>query len=174
MEFASDVVSIEKNGAVGTLWLDRPEKYNAMNESFWLAIPEALKALESDGEINAIIVAGRGKHFCVGLDLVESGMVSHKKVAGESEAVANIRQLQGTTRFQEAISSLAKCPVPVIAVIHGHCLGAGIDMITSCDIRIAASDSNFLMGNHSAFDKVKPNAEVLTATRDYDRIDLPI
>ena len=46
MEFASDVVSIEKNGGVGTLWLDRPEKYNAMNESFWLAIPEALKALE--------------------------------------------------------------------------------------------------------------------------------
>jgi enoyl-CoA hydratase len=39
MEFASDVVSIEKNGGVGTLWLDRPEKYNAMNESFWLAIP---------------------------------------------------------------------------------------------------------------------------------------
>lgn len=143
MEFASDVVSIEKNGAVGTLWLDRPDKYNAMNESFWLAIPEALKALESDEEINAIIVAGRGKHFCVGLDLVESGIASHQKVAGESEAVANIRQLQGTTRFQEAISSLAKCPVPVIAVVHGHCLGAGIDMITSCDIRIAASDSNF-------------------------------
>ena len=125
MEFASDVVSIEKNGGVGTLWLDRPEKYNAMNESFWLAIPEALKALESDKEINAIIVAGRGKHFCVGLDLVDSGMVSHQSVAGESEAVANIKQLQGTTRFQEAISSLAKCPVPVIAVIHGHCLGAG-------------------------------------------------
>ena len=143
MEFASDVVSIEKNGAVGTLWLDRPDKYNAMNESFWLAIPEALKALESDEEINAIIVAGRGKHFCVGLDLVESGIASHQNVAGESEAVANIRQLQGTTRFQEAISSLAKCPVPVIAVVHGHCLGAGIDMITSCDIRIAASDSNF-------------------------------
>jgi enoyl-CoA hydratase len=143
MEFASDVVSIEKNAGVGTLWLDRPEKYNAMNESFWLAIPEALKALESDKEINAIIVAGRGKHFCVGLDLVDSGMVSDQRIAGESEAVANIKQLQGTTRFQEAISSLAKCPVPVIAVIHGHCLGAGIDMITSCDVRIASACSNF-------------------------------
>ena len=93
MEFASDVVSIEKNGGVGTLWLDRPEKYNAMNESFWLAIPEALKALESDKEINAIIVAGRGKHFCVGLDLVDSGIVSHQSVAGYQPAATLFQPL---------------------------------------------------------------------------------
>jgi enoyl-CoA hydratase len=57
--------------------------------------------------------------------------------------VANLKQLQGTSKFQAAISSLAECPLPVIAVIHGHCLGAGIDMVTACDIRIAAADSNF-------------------------------
>ncbi len=143
MNFSSEVVSIEKNGGVGTIWLDRPDKYNALNEAFWLAIPEALSALAEDEDIRVVLVAGRGKHFCVGIDLVQSGMGSHQRPAGESEAIANLRQLEGTTRFQDAMSSLAKCPLPVIAVIHGHCLGAGIDMITACDIRIASADSNF-------------------------------
>ena len=143
MDFSSEVVSIEKNGGVGTIWLDRPDKYNALNEAFWLAIPEALSALTADEDIRVVLVAGRGKHFCVGIDLVQSGMGSHQRPAGESEAIANLRQLEGTTRFQDAMSSLAICPLPVIAVIHGHCLGAGIDMITACDIRIASADSNF-------------------------------
>ena len=143
MDFSSEVVSIEKNGGVGTIWLDRPDKYNALNEAFWLAIPMALSALEADKDIRVVLVAGRGKHFCVGIDLMQSGMGSHQRPAGESEAIANLRQLEGTTRFQDAMSSLAKCPLPVIAVIHGHCLGAGIDMITACDIRIASADSNF-------------------------------
>jgi enoyl-CoA hydratase len=143
VDFSSDVITIEKTGAVATIWLDRPEKYNALSEPFWLAIPEALKSIEADTDIRSIIVAGRGKHFCVGIDLVQSGMGTHQRSAGESEAVANLKQLQGTSKFQGAISSLAKCPLPVIAVIHGHCLGAGIDMVTACDIRIAAADSNF-------------------------------
>ena len=143
MDFSSEVVSIEKNGGVGTIWLDRPDKYNALNEAFWLAIPMALSALEADEDIRVVLVAGRGKHFCVGIDLMQSGMGSHQRPAGESEAIANLRQLEGTTRFQDAMSSLANCPLPVIAVIHGHCLGAGIDMITACDIRIASADSNF-------------------------------
>ena len=143
MDFSSEVVSIEKNGGVGTIWLDRPDKYNALNEAFWLAIPMALSALAADEDIRVVLVAGRGKHFGVGIDLMQSGMGSHQRPAGESEAIANLRQLEGTTRFQDAMSSLAKCPLPVIAVIHGHCLGAGIDMITACDIRIASADSNF-------------------------------
>ena len=143
MDFSSDVITIEKTGAVGTIWLDRPDKYNALSEPFWLAIPEALNSLEADADIRSIIVAGRGKHFCVGIDLVQSGMGTHQRPAGESEAVANLKQLQGTSKFQASISSLAECPLPVIAVVHGHCLGAGIDMITACDIRIAAADSNF-------------------------------
>ena len=143
MDFSSDVITIEKTGAVATIWLDRPDKYNALSEPFWLAIPEAVKSLEADADIRSIIVAGRGKHFCVGIDLVQSGMGTHQRPAGESEAVANLKQLQGTSKFQAAISSLAECPLPVIAVIHGHCLGAGIDMVTACDIRIAAANSNF-------------------------------
>ena len=143
MAFSSDVVSIEKNGAVGTLWLDRPDKFNALSPAVWAAIPDALDALAADSEIRAIIFAGRGKHFCAGIDLLAGGLDAAHSTDAASEAVANLNQLDFTTRFQQAISSLAKCPLPVIAVVHGYCLGAGIDLITACDVRISAADGQF-------------------------------
>ena len=143
MAFSSDVVSIEKNGAVGTLWLERPDKFNALTPAVWAAIPDALNALVADSEIRAIIFAGRGKHFCAGIDLLAGGLDAAHSTDAASEAVANLNQLDFTTRFQQAISSLAKCPLPVIAVVHGYCLGAGIDLITACDVRISAADGQF-------------------------------
>jgi len=143
MAFSSDVISIEKNGAVGTLWLDRPDKFNALSPAVWAAIPDALDALAADSEIRAIIFAGRGKHFCAGIDLLAGGLDAAHSTDAASEAVANLNQLDFTTRFQQAISSLAKCPLPVIAVVHGYCLGAGIDLITACDVRISAADGQF-------------------------------
>ena len=70
MSFSSEVLSIERKGAVGTLWLDRPEKRNAMNSPMWTAFPEAIASLTEDGEVRAIVLAGKGKSFCVGLDLM--------------------------------------------------------------------------------------------------------
>jgi enoyl-CoA hydratase/carnithine racemase len=71
MTFSSNVLSLERTGAVGTLWLDRPEKRNALSTELWQAIPDALDELASDDAIGAIVLAGRGKSFCVGLDLAE-------------------------------------------------------------------------------------------------------
>ena len=143
MAFSSDVVSIEKNGAIGTLWLDRPEKFNALTPALWAAIPEALNELAADADIRAIIVAGRGNHFCAGIDLMAGGLDAKHTTEAPSEAVANLNQLGFTTAFQEAISSLAKCQLPVIAAVHGYCLGAGIDLITACDVRISAADAQY-------------------------------
>ena len=143
MSFSSEVVSIEIKDKVGTLWLDRPEKYNALSEQVWLDIPKALNELVKL-DCRVIILAGKGKHFCVGIDLVQGGLSNHLSHASESDATANLKQLEGTKAFQDSISSLANCSLPVIAVIQGHCLGAGIDMITACDIRIGVEDSNIL------------------------------
>jgi enoyl-CoA hydratase len=142
MSFSSEVVSIEIKDKVGTLWLDRPDKYNALSEQVWLDIPKALNELVKL-DCRVIILAGKGKHFCVGIDLVQGGLSNHLSHASESDATANLKQLEGTKAFQDSISSLANCSLPVIAVIQGHCLGAGIDMITACDIRIGVEDSNY-------------------------------
>ncbi|MGB2466334.1 MAG: enoyl-CoA hydratase-related protein [Porticoccaceae bacterium] len=143
MSFSSNVLSIEKQGQVGIIWLDRESKYNALSTELWSAIPHALEALCEDGELGAIVLAGRGKHFCAGIDLAEDGLSQHKKAKARSKAEANIRQLSNTQKFQQAITSLAECELPVIAVVQGFCLGAGVDLITACDIRIASADAVF-------------------------------
>ena len=148
MDFSSDALSIERRGAVGTLWLDRPEKRNAMNPEMWKGLPGAIDALTADGETRAIVLAGKGKSFCVGLDL--TAMLGGGGVEGgdaasppPSRAAANLRQLDVTREFQRGISAIADAPVPVIAAIHGHCLGGGVDIATACDVRLASQDAPF-------------------------------
>jgi len=143
MAFLSEVLSIEKHGAVGILWLDRADKYNALSTELWSGLPNALNELAADNQIGAIILAGRGDHFCVGIDLVQDSLSEHKNSEARSLAEANMRQLDNTRQFQAAISAVADCPLPVIAVIQGYCLGAGVDLITACDIRIAADNALF-------------------------------
>ncbi|WP_299074578.1 enoyl-CoA hydratase-related protein [uncultured Paraglaciecola sp.] len=143
MSFSSNVISIEKQGQVGIVWLDREAKYNALSTELWSAIPGALNALCEDSEIGSIVFTGRGKHFCAGIDLVEDGLSAHKKAKARSAAEANLEQLSNTGKFQAAITAIADCPLPVIAVIKGVCLGAGVDLISACDIRIASACSLF-------------------------------
>lgn len=143
MGFSSDVLSIEKQNAVAIVWLDREEKYNAMSSAVWLAIPQALEEIVSDSDVGAVVIAGRGKHFCVGVDLAETAINPQKTAKADSQAKANLQQLEITSGFQKAISAVADCPLPVIGVIHGFCLGAGVDLITACDIRIASADAIF-------------------------------
>jgi len=130
---------------VATLWLDRPEKRNAMSSDFWHDLPFAMAELGDDPEVRVVVMAGRGKSFCVGLDLAALGG-GGVGTAGEkpaSPAAANLRQIEVTRSFQAAISAVANCPVPVIAAIHSHCIGGGIDLVTACDIRLASSDAIF-------------------------------
>ena len=141
-EFRSDVLSLEVDGAVGTLWLDRPEKRNAMSRELWTGLPRALEALAADPAVRAVVLAGRGSSFCVGIDLAElSGPAGGDEAA--SAAQANLRQLESTRGFQAAISSIAEFSLPVIAAVQGHCLGGGIDLITAADIRLASTDATF-------------------------------
>ncbi len=111
----------------------------------WKNLPGALAALSSDGETRAIVLAGKGKSFCVGLDLVMMGAGGEGGGFSQplSGAKANLAQLEATREFQRCISAIAETPIPVIAAIHGHCLGGGIDIATACDIRLASEDAIF-------------------------------
>ena len=145
MKFSSAVLSIEVNGHVATLWLDRPEKRNAMSNELVADLPRAMAAIADIEGLRAVVIAGRGKSFCVGIDLASLGEFNAPKGDGEkvSGATANVRQMEVTRAFQASISSVAACPVPVIAAIHSHCIGAGVDLATACDIRLASADAIF-------------------------------
>ena len=138
MSFSSNVLDIEINGHIATVWLDRPEKLNAVNMDMWCDLPKAMQAVAENNEVRAVVVAGRGPSFCVGIDLS-----SFTSEADFSTASSFVEQQRVTKICQDAITAVADCPVPVIAAIHSHCLGAGVDLATACDIRLASHDATF-------------------------------
>jgi enoyl-CoA hydratase len=148
--FSSDVLTIEVADQVATLWLDRPEKRNAMGPAFWEDLPRAMAAIGAEPGVRAVVVAARGPHFSVGLDLVAMSDVLGGGGGGgtdggprPSAAARAARQRSEILRLQASVTSVADCPVPVIAAVHGWCIGGGVDVIAACDIRLASADAQF-------------------------------
>lgn len=133
-------VEMERREGVGWLWLNRQEKLNALSMDLWEDIPRAVAELVEDPRVRSVVVAGRGPAFTVGIDLeVLSGL----QPVGRSETEARTALYREIRRLQETMSAFAECPKPVLAAVHGYCLGAGIDLITACDIRLASRDAVF-------------------------------
>jgi enoyl-CoA hydratase len=146
--FSSDVLTIESDGHVATLWLDRPEKRNAMGMAFWADLPVAMAAIGADPAIRAVVLAARGPHFSVGLDLtamadIAGGGSGNGDGTKPSVAARALRQRAEIVRLQASVTAVADCPVPVIAAVHGWCIGGGVDLIAACDIRLASADAQF-------------------------------
>lgn len=136
----SEYLSVDIDGHVATIWLDRPDKLNVFSPAMWTDLPATVAALGVDAAVRVIVIAGRGRAFTVGIDLQAFAPLlaqSTPEVADRQELYHNIKQMQRT------FSSLADCPKPVIAAVHGYCLGAGVDLITACDIRLASADAIF-------------------------------
>ena len=133
-------IEIERRHHTGLIWLNRPEKRNALSADMWADLPAGAAALSEDDDVRAIVVAGRGPAFTVGIDLQMLGTLAPE---GDSEAARRMTVYQRIRELQRSFTSLAESPKPVIAAIHGYCLGAGIDLITACDIRLASSDTTF-------------------------------
>ena len=140
-------LTVEREGAVATLWLDRPEKLNALHRPLWAAIPKAVAELAADSGVNVIVLAGRGRAFCSGIDLVDHapgfGTGGSLSGRGESPVGQRLALYEDIRRYQEAASCFANTNKPVIAAVHGLCLGGGMDLITACDIRLASGDATF-------------------------------
>jgi enoyl-CoA hydratase len=148
--FESPVVTIERQDAVATVWLDRPEARNAMGQDLWRDLPLAMQAVGQDSEVRVVVVAAKGPHFSVGLDLKAMGALltdgSGAAEGGGAQPSIAARAGRARTdilRFQAAITAVAQCPKPVIAAVHGYCIGGGVDLIAACDIRLASADAIF-------------------------------
>jgi enoyl-CoA hydratase len=104
-------------------------------------------ALDADPEVRVIVLAGKGKAFCAGIDLMDHAQGlggGGSLTGGEGSAVAKRRQLYHDIRaYQDTCSSFANTNKPVIAAVHGACIGAGMDLITACDIRLASAEATF-------------------------------
>jgi enoyl-CoA hydratase len=142
MAYESDVLTVERDGHVATLWLDDADRRNAMGPAFWTDLPLVMADLGADDSVRAVVLAAKGRHFTAGIDLAMFGA----SLADESDGSAvsrRLRFLAEVKRLQASITSVADCPKPVIAAIHGACIGGGVDLITACDIRLASADATF-------------------------------
>lgn len=133
-------LTIERRDGVGWLWLDRPDKLNALSEDMWSGLTDAVGELADDEAVRTVVVAGRGSAFTVGIDLE---MLTTLQPEGRSQAEMKRKLYREIKRLQETMTAFTDCPKPVIAAIHGYCLGAGMDLITACDIRLATGDAVF-------------------------------
>ncbi|MDJ0663413.1 MAG: crotonase/enoyl-CoA hydratase family protein [Acidimicrobiia bacterium] len=146
----SDAITVELLDHVAVVWLDRPDQRNAMAPNFWIEFPEVMESLGEDPEVRAIVIAAKGTSFTVGLDLIAFGpaiVTGDIAAMGGNESPSDVAKRRSTYKqiklMQRTFSSIADNPKPVIAAIHGHCIGAGVDLATACDIRLAANDAIF-------------------------------
>jgi enoyl-CoA hydratase len=133
-------LEIERDGHLATVWLNRPEKLNAMSRDIWEDIPAAMAEVESDESARVVVLAGRGRAFSVGIDVA---LLATLQPGSGSPAESNQELYRTIKRLQLTASSLADSPKPVIAAIHGFCLGGGMGLATACDILLASADSVF-------------------------------
>ncbi|UTW58572.1 crotonase/enoyl-CoA hydratase family protein [Kordiimonas sp. SCSIO 12603] len=139
--FEYETLDVAVDGHVATVTLNRPTKLNAMNGAMFREIGEAFRKLDTIPAVRAIILNANGKHFTAGLDLKESGSV----LGGNDGDPARVREkLRRHILFlQDCFTALEETRAPVIACIHGACLGGGIDLISAADMRVCTEDAYF-------------------------------
>ena len=144
VEFSSDVITLEVRDHVATIWLDRPEARNAMGISLWRDLPKAAATLVERDDVRVVVIAAKGPHFTYGLDLKEMGAgLASESGLGRSRAAQGTAMYDSIKQLQGAITAIASLPYPVIAAVHGYCIGGGVDLICACDIRLCSNDAIF-------------------------------
>lgn len=135
-------LAFEKQGHIAEVYLNRPEKRNAMGLSFWSELPRLFKELDRDRGVRAIVLAARGKTFCGGLDLTSLANVPEINMS-EPDGQSKMDFVAFVRGWQEAITEVERCRKPVIAAVHGGCVGGGLDLIAACDVRLSTQDAFF-------------------------------
>ena len=126
-------VIYEKRGGVGHLSLNRPAQLNAFATAMRDDFAEVLDAVAEDSEVLSVLITGQGRAFCAGADLTEFG-------TAPSQAIAR------SVRWQRDVwGQLIRLDKPIVAAVHGYCIGSGVEIALLADVRIAAADTVFAM-----------------------------
>ncbi|WP_404477556.1 enoyl-CoA hydratase/isomerase family protein [Novosphingobium sp. BL-52-GroH] len=125
---------VARNGAIGLLTLNRPAQINAVNDSIRNGLPAAIASFDRDPDIRVILLSGNGdRGFCAGADV--------KEQRGAETPLEALRRM-GLNPWIEGVATARK---PVLAAIHGACMGGGMELALACDMRIASPDARFAL-----------------------------
>jgi len=136
-------LAVDVDGHVAQVTLLGPGKGNAMGPAFWAELPSAFASLDADPDVRAIVLTGSGRNFSYGLDLPAMGDTLSPMLADGALAKPRAEFHTRLRSMQQSITTVADCRTPVIASIHGWCIGGGVDLISAVDIRYASADAKF-------------------------------
>jgi enoyl-CoA hydratase/carnithine racemase len=129
-----DPILVDRRGFIATVTLNRPEKLNALTKAMWQRLGEAFRELGRNKELRCIVLRGAGtKAFSPGNDISE--FESDRSNAAQAKAYGRL--------MHHTIEAIRNCPIPTVAMIHGICVGGGMEIAGLCDIRIAGQSSRF-------------------------------
>ncbi|SHG66585.1 crotonase/enoyl-CoA hydratase family protein [Massilia sp. CF038] len=137
-----DTLSVTLDQHIATITLNRPDKANAMNLAMWHDIRSAFRWVDATPEARVAILQGEGSNFTAGIDLqMMMGLGAQIQNDCEGRMRESLRAV--ILDLQDTLSSLERCRKPVLAAIHGACIGGGIDLIACADMRYCAADATF-------------------------------
>ncbi len=120
--------------AVARVVIDRPARFNAMTRQMWRDLKRVFAEINCRSDVRCVVLQGQGDHFCAGGDISEYPMFRH-----DVEALRTFHEKE----VWGGLQAILDCDVPVIAAIRGNCMGAGVEMASCCDLRIATDDARF-------------------------------
>lgn len=129
-----EFVMLERDDGVATVTLNRPEKLNALTKPLWRELGEAIRQLSGDDSVRCVVVRGAGeKSFSPGNDISEF----------RTERADKAQAIRYGQVMRDTLQALERCPHPVVAQIHGICVGGGLEIASLCDLRICGQSSRF-------------------------------
>ena len=139
---AGSALAIERDGAVLRVWLDRPERRNALDTATLEALTDLYQGLQRDFQTRVVVLAGRGPSFCAGAD--RGRPPGSERMARSSGAGERERRYAAQIGWR-ACRAIEECEVVTLARVHGHAVGGGVALALACDFRIAAQGTVFLV-----------------------------
>lgn len=127
-------IRLHLEDAIARVTLSNPAKFNAMSRAMWRELREVFTGLQQRSELRAVVVAGEGGHFCAGGDIAE---YTDFRFHPDGLRDFHERDVWG------GLSAMLACDLPVIAQIEGNCMGAGVEIASCCDIRVAGQGARF-------------------------------
>ncbi len=134
-------LKVERSGPRVHIRLNRPDKANRLELSFWTELPALIRAYARDPQVRVMVISGEGKHLSAGMDLAAFAFIAQAAKAEPGRAAYGMRQ--EILRLQDACNAMEEARFPIIAVASGACIGAAVDLLCAADLRIASADARF-------------------------------
>jgi len=138
------VTRTDPSAGVYEVRLNRPAQRNALSPAAFAEIPRAMSLLDRTPTARAVVLSAAGPHFCAGIELGGPGAPLAAAGAGDPVAAAEALR-RAVLDMQAALTAIERCRKPVVAAVHGACVGGGVDVVAACDIRCCSRDATFVL-----------------------------